>query len=174
MHWRHRSVFHEKSLLGADAPTREQIRGLPLQVNFFSFKNCFKGPKRLKSDGARSRLYGGWGRTVHFHFWIVALVWAATCGRALFCNKRTDGWSWMIVSTLPMLTDIQNWSDIPHSNALIITNKRINSFRISCCCWCSLAPGMRFLFDVFLSLFKGLTPFIHAYARQRFFAILYL
>lgn len=42
----------------------------------------------------RSRLYGGWGRenSLHFNFWIVAIVWVVTCGWALSCKKRTELW----------------------------------------------------------------------------------
>ena len=58
--------------------------------NLFPPRCFFRGPKRWRSDGARSGLYGGCGRMFHFGFWMVSVVRAATCGRALSWRNDTD------------------------------------------------------------------------------------
>jgi hypothetical protein len=50
----------------------------------------FRGPKRLKSEGAKSGLKGGCRRTVHPIVAIASLVRRLVCGLALSCTRRTQ------------------------------------------------------------------------------------
>lgn len=59
-------------------------------ANFFPHKNSLSGPKRWKSDGAKSGLYGGCGNASHFSLCSISSAKATVRGRALSWRKQTE------------------------------------------------------------------------------------
>jgi hypothetical protein len=70
--------------------TPEQSVSLEDCENFFRPDATLRGRVDYSFEGASFVLYGGCGRAFHFSFWIVFMVRAATCGRALSWRNDTD------------------------------------------------------------------------------------
>lgn len=68
--------------------------------HFFPWMTSWQSPKRCNSEGARTGLCGGWGRTVHLSVVIVSCVFKLVCCCGLSCWKRISAsflWDWTLL-----------------------------------------------------------------------------
>ena len=141
-----------------------------LLCSLFPPRCSFRGPKRWQSDGARSALYGGCGRMFHFSFWMVSIVRAATCGRALSWKYDTDvcdlfllflmflssieGVVWLFVS------NCYHWSVFETPRGQLSTCSADEAITVLACYGSHRPALIRFILHRFPSFFKSTAPLI--------------